>query len=496
MHLILVLYLSLLGSISKAEILGKVELAAVGNEILLSNFSNQSTPNKSPFNATTSTKLKPFDRLEINIQTLTESEKDKELLLYVSKDMLSGLSALPLADQEVGDITVLYEKGDYYAVRECFFDVYKWVDGNWKNLYTYDNKGYNCASRFFFRQGKLHSIGGRGFWEAHSNLLIFDEQLGSWDRVNIKGQPSDVYSKYTGVTEKSLFYFFPADYYGKRYDLIYWLDFNSNTWRKFDFSSLITFQKKPQVPFHADISNKSLFDSKDYMVLQVYEASTSGAGLFLLDMQTFSFRWLKNQAVESKWKKYKWKIIHNNNIFLRNFAQELRSIDLDEIFNEAIPLEKPKELPLIAEEEKPTQSIWRWSILAFVLGIGVNQLVLYFRHKNDSHSSVNPKKEAPIHQAQHQNIESQISRLLSQRGKLLTKDELDTILQLRNQQNLDSLKVLRSRALKIINQQALKVYGQNLVSRERDEYDKRFMLYRINDQIKTNEKFLISSEDK
>lgn len=84
--------------------------------------------------------------------------------------------------------------------------------------------------------------------------------------------------------------------------MIYWLDFNSNTWRKFDFSSLITFQKKPQVPFHADISNKSLFDSKDYMVLQVYEASTSGAGLFLLDMQTFSFRWLKNQAVESKWK--------------------------------------------------------------------------------------------------------------------------------------------------------------------------------------------------
>jgi len=492
-HLILVLYLSLLIPILKAERIGEVESAAVGNEFLLRTFSNQSVPNKNPFNATTSTELKPFDRLEINIQRLNESEKDKELLLYVSRDMLSGLSALPIVDQEFGDITIFYEKGDYYAVRVCFFDVYKWVDGNWKNLYTYDNKGYNCASRFFFRQGKLHSIGGRGFWQSHSNLLIFDEQLGSWDRVNVKGEPNDVNSKYTGVTEKSIFCFFPADYSGKRYDLIYWLDFNSKTWRKFDFSSLVTYQREPQVPFYANISDESLFDSKDYMVLQVYEASASSV-LFLLDKHTFSFRWLENKPVESKWKKYKWKIIHNNDIFLRNIAEELKSIDLDKVFNEAIILEKPKEIPLKAEEAKLIQSIWRWSILAFFLGIGVNQLVVYFQHKNDSHSSVNPKKEAPVHQAQHQNLEGQINRLLSQRGKILTKDELDTILHLRNQQNLDSLKVLRSKALKIINQQALKVYGQNLVLRQREEDDKRVMLYRINDQIKTNEKFLISSE--
>lgn len=391
MYLILFLLLSFFAPIPKTELLGKVELAAAGNEVLFTNISNQRIPNESLFNLTTDNKLKPFDRLEIKTHILSGDEKDKELLLYVSKEMLLGLSALPIAEQEFRDITIFYEKGYYYAVRDCFFDVYKWVDGNWKNLYVYDNKGYNCGTRFFFRQGKLYSIGGRGFWEAHSNLLVFDDQLGSWDRMSIKGQPSGVSSEYTGVTDKSFFYLFPVDYFGKRSDMIYSLDFNTNTWRKFDFTSQITHQKSPQAPFNGSISNKSLFDSRDYLVFQVYETSTNGSGLFVLDMNTFSFRWLKNQAVESNWKNYKWRIIHNNKVFLRNFEQELRSIDLSEMFNEAMPLGKPEELPLTGEE-KLIHSIWRWSILAFFLGIGVNQLALYFRHKNDLRFSASPKK--------------------------------------------------------------------------------------------------------
>ena len=97
--------------------------------------------------------LKPFDYLIIEKQDLSDNQNDPELLAYLSNDMLAGLSKLPIAKDNFGLVRVLYHDGDYYALASCHFDVFKWVKGRWQNLYTSDNKGFNCGTRFFFLPG-------------------------------------------------------------------------------------------------------------------------------------------------------------------------------------------------------------------------------------------------------------------------------------------------------------------------------------------------------
>ena len=83
-----------------------------------------------------------------------------------------------------------------------------------------------------------------------------------------------------------------------------------------------------------------------------------------------------------------------------------------------------------------------------------------------------------------QALENQVIELLSRQGQLLTKDQLDKILQLPDNKNSDSFKVLRSRTVISINKVSIGRYGVELVLREKDINDKRVILYRINNILK------------
>ena len=118
--------------------------------------------------------------------------------------------------------------------------------------------------------------------------------------------------------------------------------------------------------------------------------------------------------------------------------------------------------------------------MAFLLGLSINRVFVLFRYKRDFLLFTKEIKENIASNKNDQALENQVIELLSRQGQLLTKDQLDKILQLPDNKNSDSFKVLRSRTLISINKVSIGRYGVELVLREKDINDKRVILYRIN----------------
>jgi len=422
--------------------------------------------------------IKPFDYLMIEKQGLSDNQNDPGLSDYLSNDMLEGLSILPITKDNFGLIRVLYHEGDYYATASCHFDVFKWVKSKWQNLYTSDNKGFNCGTRFFFYQGKLHSLGGYGLWRPHSDLLVFDEVTGSWNKIYGSGQPTDLHSDFVSVAEDRIYSFFPKDRFASQYDSAYTLDLKTYVWGRYDVSEFISFAKS-KAQFFIDGPKLKYFDLKDYTIFFVIKALTGDSGVVVFDKNSFSFHWLANQSFETKVISSKWSLFHNNQVLIKNKREEYIGFDFDQLIKDAVLLGEPKEIPL-AGKENLTRAIWRWSILAFLLGLSINRAFGFFRYKRDLLLFNKEIKENIASNKNHQSLENQIIELLSRQGQLLTKDQLDKILQLPDNKNSDSLKVLRSRAVISINKVSIGRYGVELVLREKDINDKRVILYRIN----------------
>ena len=442
------------------------------------NDQSKEDPNEQGDSSRVDTKnLKPFDYLMIEKQGLSDNQNNSGLIDYLSNDMLDGLSVLPIAKDNFGFIRVLYHEGDYYATASCHFDVFKWVKSKWQNLYTSDNKGFNCGTRFFFYQGKLHSLGGYGLWRPHSDLLVFDEVTGSWNKIYGSGQPTDLHSDFVSVAEDRIYSFFPKDSFASQNDTAYTLDLKTFVWSRYDVSEFMSSTKsEAQFFIYGSESELKYFDLKDYTVFFVIRALTGDSGMVVFDKNSFSFHWLANQSLETS---LRWRLFLNNQVLIKNKREEYIRFDFDQLIKDAVLLGEPKEI-LLAGEKDLVRSIWRWSILAFLLGLSINRVFVLFRYKRDFLSLTKEIKENIASNKNDQALENQVNELLSRQGQLLTKDQLDKILQLPDNKNSDSFKVLRSRTVISINKVSIGRYGVELVLREKDINDKRVILYRIN----------------
>ncbi len=218
------------------------------------------------------------------------------------------------------------------------------------------------------------------------------------------------------------------------------------------------------------------FDLKDYTVFFVIKALTGDSGMVVFDKNSFSFHWLANQSLETS---LRWRLFLNNQVLIKNKREEYIRFDFDQLIKDAVLLGEPKEI-LLAGEKDLVRSIWRWSILAFLLGLSINRVFVLFRYKRDFLLLTKEIKENIASNKNDQALENQVIELLSRQGQLLTKDQLDKILQLPDNKNSDSFKVLRSRTVISINKVSIGRYGVELVLREKDINDKRVILYRIN----------------
>lgn len=74
---------------------------------------------------------------------------------------------------------------DRYLLVDGTFDVFKWTNGKWNNLYKGIFYGYNFWSKKFIIDGKIYSYGGYGYWNSHGQIIQFLPERGEWELVEI-----------------------------------------------------------------------------------------------------------------------------------------------------------------------------------------------------------------------------------------------------------------------------------------------------------------------
>lgn len=72
-----------------------------------------------------------------------------------------------------------------------------------------------------------------------------------------------------------------------------------------------------------------------------------------------------------------------------------------------------------------------------------------------------------------------IKKLVQSVEMLLSNQELDEVLEIDDDINTDSKRVKRSRIIQEVNSEYQLMAGKELITRQRDPKDKRYMLYRI-----------------
>lgn len=79
--------------------------------------------------------------------------------------------------------TLLQKNDDIYLHLKGLSYLFKYVDGEFENLYQRNFHGYNFSSYTFTYKDIILNYGGSGFWRANNNLIFFDNQLNEWEFI-------------------------------------------------------------------------------------------------------------------------------------------------------------------------------------------------------------------------------------------------------------------------------------------------------------------------
>ena len=347
-----------------------------------------------------------------------------------------------------------------FLTKRCDFKVWKWSEGRWQDLYKKHNKGWCMANRYI-RNRELIGFTADGFWTSQSGLYVFDNNMGSWDLLEAKNSPSDYVSSGDFKIGKDTI----VSLYGKKVHLGeesrggmmegYGLNLNSHTW--FKVSSQIDLQAKINSLVGGVVFDfeKSVYLIKERTSLFIDKASKN--------VYYKAIDYIEDDKIEFCYNDCMTAIIIHGGITkvlvpeIDKEAQFLGQISFQEIEEQL--------------EEYTTSDLsdfpWMWGgaillVLGFVLGLFL-MTTKKLKRRN---------KETNIHS-------ELIKKLVLMSEVLLSNQELDDVLEINDDINSDSKRVKRSRIIQEVNQEYQLMAGKELITRQRDPKDKRYMLYRI-----------------
>jgi len=355
-----------------------------------------------------------------------------------------------------------YEKGEkIYIQVNCTFDLYEVQGDQLINQYQYNNKGYNCASHPFAREGTHYLFGGHGFWTSHLDLLAFDELHGSWELVTTKNQPRDLYTSLVYQNSEGLVALF-GEYTNPRYGMEekntqgFFLDWDTREWKPVEFQI-------------EGLDSKELATKWGLFVIQtqdyVFWTSTNGLKNIswnLIEKETGTIFYFPNKNIDMGIAPYL--EIVGNVMTYPSPSGDLKTLDLDVIRQQA------KEVGFVRLRSTKAQSSSPW---IYGLFFGVIFLGGLWMKK-----VLSKKKEEGPEVPSSQKLEP-IQLLLRYSGQLLTTEALDQLLGIDGQANFDSRRMKRARLINDINEQYLAQKGKELIVREKKAEDKRYVYYKI-----------------
>ena len=356
------------------------------------------------------------------------------------------------------EIKIIWNDSIILAFETCRFNVWKWNNLEWENLYGNTNKGF-CISDYFFFKDELYGFTSQGFWSSQSGLYRFTNKSYNWDIINTKKYPKNFCSTNSfRINEDTMISLSGIQIEHGLKTIVptsssYGLDMKTLTW--FEITENIMLKSLVEIISEAkgrlfDFKNDVIYSQNEFIIQinkktkEVFFENTTDAtyarSLDLIMNDTESATILAGGEIQ---------------IIKPRPYEELTKIgDLIIRSNDG---EKEKLI------QKETTSFLNSSIIvgSVMLIISIIMVAVSLKNKKEQNSS--------------------LTKTLSQfSNQTLSSDEFDAAVGINLNLSHDSRRVRRSRIIKEINENHKKNKGKILVSRIRDEMDNRFVLYKIN----------------
>ena len=362
---------------------------------------------------------------------------------------------LPVSEEQDGPrVTILIRDSVIYALEHCRFNVWEWQDTGWVNLYKDNNKGW-CIGNYYIQDGSLLGFTGNGFWSAQSGIYLFDQNSGGWEIIATKNKalPFSSFGDFRLGKDTIISFFGYMNIQGEgiynKSNKNYGVDLKTKQWfrvkNNFDYGLLKS--GHPNNVFDMENTVCSFF--RDYKVM----VDKSTLNIFYVKQNKYKrdFDFYYNDSKSITVIKDGDKMILGDSI--PSFAIKAGSItfsDLDE--GEVLPI-------------KTNTFYWiTIALVVFIIGVSIGWFISRF--KKDSIEDDYIPSEL-------------IVQVMLNSGQLMGSDKMDEMLGTGDDPNPDSRRVKRSRIIQEINTEYQIIASKELITRQRDPNDKRFMLYKI-----------------
>ena len=337
--------------------------------------------------------------------------------------------------------------------------------------------GNNCGAHFFLQNGVLFSYGRYGFWHAHSELMFFDFQKGSWENLPAKNSPMNyagvsVFKKNGNLLTMMGQYIHQSSGLFKFEKDGFYFDFEKGGW----YPIIVNI---PGLLMDTNWGNPS-FDLLDYGI-QLFKFQAE-MGLLIFDKIDLKFYFSRMDYTPL----FTESISFSRGNELWFFDEKGGSIFLDFKNGLDSSFQVIGEIELVENwdfDEKESIEGLKNGIIIFLILITIGLVGLIFlRDRNKKKESFNwtpilkgsSSKDVPDEE-----INRTIILLTEYRNQSFDVDGFDRILGIDQIENLDYKRVKRNRLIKSVNDKYSSIYGRNLIDRSRFKEDKRVVLYKI-----------------
>jgi hypothetical protein len=394
------------------------------------------------------------------------SHKSEFLEGRLGKDVLNSLDSI--YSKIPNAYFFFYNGEELQSYISCGFDLYAIKEGELELKYNYFNRGYNCYNTPFVRGSTNYLIGGQGFWTNHIDLLRFDEIHGSWEFVETTNQPIDYLTWGVYQNSKGIYALFGGSENLRKglMDRVtngFFLDWESKEWREIEIQI-----EGVDINELGNTEISKLLETKDYL-FTVSATTMKNIGWNIIEKESGKIYFIDYLTNQDVWLSPFIEVI-GNQVNYQSPNGTPKSLDMEYLIS------KPKEVGSISIKENSLEigEVFplrdRFYILTIIILL-VLSLYMYKRKKS---------KTTPKYTNGNEEIEKMNESFSKYSTQLLNTEQLDEILGIDLVENTDSKRLKRSRWINKLNEYHNSQNGKDLIIRDKNPEDKRYIYYRIN----------------
>ena len=310
-------------------------------------------------------------------------------------------------------------------------------------------------------------LGGYGFWNHHLDLIKFDVKSGGWELVSVKNQPLDLGPFGLYQTSKGFYNLFVSSFnpripdHKQKIEPGFFLDWETKTWKKLQ----IRIEGVDFLELLPSLSLNSL-ETKDYLFVGT-SFITKNLGWNLVHKESGKIYFFQHNKSLDPFQSNHVEIV-NNKITYLSPTNSMVNLDLDDFFSKSVEVGE-----VIVVEDKVFFSYINWVLPPLLLGfIGFSVFFFISRRKKDEEFN-------PISEEETVEDKDLIQVLVSYSGQTLSTERLDQVFGIHGLKNFDTRRIKRARQIKVINESYMASHGKELIVRDRNPEDRRYMFYKI-----------------